>query len=260
MENDWGYTGLKALGKGRKAPFLNLLADQLYEWTKDITETYDEFPVGYTEWTLTGHLNIVASRCNYMPYSDYIVKLDKRRKSAPARSARPDLHIHNKDWEDSWMFELKRDSISLTSSRNMRELIYKKMERAYNQLSIIAKKGSKSEWAQHTCSALACTVWIDTHKGKNRWENKWSNRQKYEEDWEELWDKKWEDSLVQIESKLTTFGRIYYCGYRLPHSLVERHYNAAVKEARGSNFRPGPLAVAVLWVFTYKPWAKIIMS
>jgi hypothetical protein len=67
VNDAWDYTGLKALNSGPQVVFLCSLSDKLFEWTKEMTEKYDEFPVGYTEWTLTAHMSIVADRCGYMP-------------------------------------------------------------------------------------------------------------------------------------------------------------------------------------------------
>jgi hypothetical protein len=51
----------------------------------------------------------------------------------------------------------------------------------------------------------------------------------------------------------------YDCGYRLPHSLAERYYEAELKrmQKEGEVGRPGPLAVGALWVFAHEWWSDI---
>lgn len=256
MGDVWEYTGLKALGSGQKIEFLGRLFDELHKWTRSMTETYHEFPVGYTEWTLAGHLNIVAVHCGFMPYSEYGLRLLTPKRKTPKGRARPDLHIHSKDWKDSCLFELKRDFISLVSRSDMRNRILARMKNAYLELQKIAR--GSDEWAQYGCSALAFTVWIDwLVNGKDRWQKRWSHAQSYEDDWDKLRRERYENAVCEAGNELSSFGRVYYCGYHVPYTLAKKHYQTAVKEAEKEGRDHGTLPMGMLWVLTIKRWKDI---
>jgi hypothetical protein len=257
MYNGWLYSGLKALGSGQKAEFLDSLFNQLYGWTKNVTETYNEFPAGYTEWTLTGHMNIVSYRGGFLPYSDYPVKItSKQGKEVIKSTARPDLHIHSKDWKESCCFELKKDFVSLTTKADLPKHVLPKINEAHGQLKELA--GSGEEWAQYGCSTLGLTVWMNWLVGsKDRWEKIWSDSKKYQEDWEMLFSK-FESSISENSEKLSSCGRIYYCGYRMSHSLAEKIYQISKKELKqGNPTDKSSLAIGMLWIFTMEPWKTL---
>jgi hypothetical protein len=258
MHNDWEYSGLQALGSGQKSEILDHLFNGLYEWTKSVTKTYHEFPAGYTEWTLTGHMNIVSYLCGFLPYSDYSVKiLTKQHKGLTKNSVRPDLHIHSKDWESSCFFELKGDFISLTSRANIPNHILAKITDAYNQLKKVAK--GDEEWAQYMCAALGFTVGINwLVNGKDRWQKHWSDPKNYEKEWDKLLRKKFGSAVYDISDRLSSFGRIYYCGYRMPHSLAKRLYQAHQKylQKRTAIDRRS-LTVGMLWVCAMESWKTL---
>lgn len=261
MNNDWEYTGLKALGSGQKSEILDCLFNELHEWTKSVTKTYLEFPAGYTEWTLTGHMNIVSYRGGFLPYSDYAVKVfTKQRKGVTKSSVRPDLHIHSKDWGKSCCFELKRNFISLTTRANIPNRILAKITDAHIQLKKIAR--GDEEWAQYGCSTLGFTVWMDwLVNGKDRWKKDWSNPKKYEEDWDKLLRKKIESAIYEISDRLSSFGRIYYCGYRIPYSLAKKLYQIDLKYLKQRNTRDNrSIAVGMLWICAMESWKTLSMD
>jgi len=258
MRDAWKYTGLKALGRGQKVGFLCCLSDELYQWAKEVVEKYDEFPVGYTEWTLTGHMNIVASRCDFISYSDYVLRLVKGKRSIPGGIVRPDLDVHNKAWEDSWMFEVKKEFISLITAADLGSLILKKMEQNYDKLQRIAK-GSAKPLSDNRCSAVALTVWIDAlirkknNKVEDQWQKKWGTAKEYYDDWDKLW-KKFQTAVDGVNNQRYSFGRIYYSGYRMPYSLVKKQYGWEARQVSEGLQPEVRLAVAMLWVFAHKRW------
>ena len=179
MGDGWNYTGLKALNSGRKVRFLVHLSKELFRWTRSVTEIYDEFPVGYTEWTLAAHMNIVAARCDYMSYTDYVIKLVKGKRSIPKGIKRPDLDIHNEGWKDSWMFELKKEFISLITRKDLGNHIAARIKKAYGELNSIVR-GSAEKLSDNICSTVAFTVWVDAlvegkdNEAKDRWQKRWA--------------------------------------------------------------------------------------
>lgn len=264
MEDAWNYTGLKALGRGQRVGFLCCLSDELYQWTKEVTEKYDEFPVGYTEWTLTGHMNIVANRCDFIPYSDYVLKLVKGKRSIPGGIVRPDLDVHNKSWEDSWIFEVKKEFISLITTTDLGSLILAKMKQNYDKLQRIVK-GSPEALSDNICSTVALTVWIDAlvrkknNKVEDRWEKKWGTAKDYYDDWKELW-KTFRIAVNSVNNQRSSFGRTYYNGYRVPYSLVKKQYRRGARQVSKGLQSEVRIPVAMLWVFAHKPWAQTATS
>ncbi len=53
-------------GPGAKAEFLDDVFRELQCRTAEVVEKFSEFPAGYTEWTMTGHLALAASRAGYV--------------------------------------------------------------------------------------------------------------------------------------------------------------------------------------------------
>lgn len=264
MGDGWNYTGLKALNSGQKVRFLIRLSKELFRWTRSVTEDYNEFPVGYTEWTLAGHMNIVAARCDCIPYTDYVIKLLKGKRRIPKGIARPDLDVHNKDWKDSWMFELKKEFVSLTTRKDLGSRILARMKEAHDQLHSIVR-GSAEKLSDNICSTVAFTVWVDAlvkgkdDEAKDHWQKRWVTAKGYYDDWKELW-KTFQIALKAVNRQSSSFGRFYYSGYRMPYSLVQEHYQKGVQEVNKGLQREVRIPVAMLWVFAHERWPEIRVS
>jgi hypothetical protein len=260
----WNYTGLKALNSGRKVRFLVRLSRELFRWTRSVTENYNEFPVGHTEWTLVGHMNIVAASCDYMPYTDYVVKLVKGKRSIPEGIVRPDLDVHNNSWEDSWMFEVKKEFISLITGTDLGNHILKKMKQNYDKLQRIVM-GSAEVLSDNICSTVAFTVWVDAlvrnkdNKVEDWWEKRWVTAKGYYDDWKELW-KTFQTAVNGVNNQHNSFGRIYYSGYRMPYPLVRKEYQMGVQQVNKGLQPEVRIPVAMLWVFAHKRWSEIRVS
>jgi len=270
MCNAWKYYGLKPLRSGRpgrQAKFLNHLLSQLYKWTRAVVKTYQEFPVGYTEWTLTAHMNIVANLCGWLPYSEYTVKLVKGRRSSPAGTARPDLYVYGKDGqhEHCWNFELKRGFITLGASRqDLEHRVAEKMRANYLQLRKLAK--GKYDWSDYGCCALGFTIWMDAivRAGKrkeleDRWQKKWHDCQEYDNDCLTLWQEL-KTALRNKSDELDKFGRVYYSGYIMQHSLARTFYEDGQKNVREGEWEEARIPVGMLWVLAYKSLEDIAKS
>ena len=260
MKDSWDYTGLKTLNRGRPVSFLCSLSDKLFEWTRDMTEKYDEFPVPYTEWTLVGHMNMVADRCDYMPYAEYVVKLVKGKRGSPAGTARPDLDVHTRYWEDSWIFEAKKSFISLLTRPDLEDRILTRMTQNCDKLQRIVM-GSNEVLADNICSAVAFTVWVDayvtgkTNRVTDRWNRRWRTAKQYHEDWDALL-RAFRVALDRVNNQRSRFGTPYYSGYRMPYSLVRKHYEMGLQQVNRGLQPEIRMPVAMLWVFAHKRWPK----
>ncbi|MFC1972128.1 hypothetical protein ACFLVE_01815 [Chloroflexota bacterium] len=104
-------------GPGSKPDFLNKVFRELWQWTAEAVEKFEEFPVGYTEWTLTGHLALAAYRAGFYPLQEYMVP----------GLGRPDLYIRREHWEDECIIEVKRDGIALERRQPINEKIAKRL-------------------------------------------------------------------------------------------------------------------------------------
>jgi hypothetical protein len=259
-KNDWHYTGLKPLKGGRSVLFLCCLSDKLFEWTKEVMKKYNEFPVGYTEWTLMAHMNIVADRCDYMPYTDYSVRLVKGKRSIPEGIVRPDLEVHNKSWQDSWMFEAKKQFISLITRTDVGNLILTRMKQNCHKLERI-RNASKEMLSNNTCSTVAFTVWVDARVGNknnkvvDRWKKRWDTPKGYDDDWEDLW-KRFQTGVSAVNKQHSSFGRVYYSGYRMRYSLVKEQYRRELQQVDKGFQTEIRIPVAMLWVFAHKRWPE----
>jgi len=159
----------------------------------------------------------------------YTVKLVKGRRHIQSGTARPDLYVRSAEWEHAWNFEFKRVFITLgAQNQNLERRITKNMKESYDELRQLAK--GNGYWGDYGCCALGLTIWMDAivraGKGKrikDRWEKRWNDFQEYENDCLKLWQE-FETALHNKDDELTKFGKVYYSGYAMSHSLARTFY------------------------------------
>lgn len=263
MADSWIYSELKPLREGRPHQFLQELFNQIFLWSKNVVKTHKEFPAGYTEWTMAGHFAVAASqlplRC--FSYQDYSIKLtNPHKRKGKIHVMRPDLHLRQKDWENACMFEFKRMFIPLNPSkrRDFAKSTFELMKDAHSQLV----RMTRGDWANLLCSTVGMTTWLDYMvNGKDRWAVKWQNENGYVNAWDALLYDKIVPALKSRSDTLEEFGRLYYCGYRMPHSLVVAQHNSQEKEwAKETNKDSRKLRtfpIGMVWVLAVKEFPKL---
>jgi hypothetical protein len=106
------HYSLHRFDRSLRKMFIEDIFRELRNWTSEIVEKF-EFPAGYPEWTMAGHLALAAYKAGF-PYilQDYIVpKEELCHSKQQSRRTRPDLYIQNRDLE--CLIELKRCNIDL---------------------------------------------------------------------------------------------------------------------------------------------------
>jgi len=245
-DSNWDYSGLDSLESRTPKPpqFLSDLCCELFKWTRTVTKRYGQFPEGYTEWTLAGHLAIAADRCEYLPLQEAMgLSSESKDKSVDERSRRPDLYLASADERDrpSVFFECKKDWAWLPPNGHKIKVMGK-IEEANNQLQKIASIADRDEWpAGYLCCALGLIILMDWKSDNDVWQ-----KRGYDKAWRDL-KGKFEETLCKSRVKLREYGRVYHCCYRMPHALVAgtQHEYA---EKNGKNEIP----IGMFWVFSVR--------
>jgi hypothetical protein len=224
------YYHPKWFGQGSKPDFLNDIFRELWQWTAEIVDKFEEFPAGYTEWTLTGHLALAAYRSDFYALQDYTVP----------GFGRPDLYIRREHWKDECIIEVKSDGIALERDRQVTKKIEKKLSESWEQASRRPKEESR-----YRCGLLGLTVWAHTRK----WENMCSTPRLYGHVRNELW-KKFLDGVVNArwDFNRLTCQPSFCCGYFLRYDQTSKPRREAKKYGKeASKLRGFPFAVGQLW-------------
>jgi len=262
MADSWTYSKLTPLRAGRPHQFLTELFIQLFLWSKKVTRKHEEFPVGFTEWALAGHFAVAASQppLNCFSYQDYCVKLtDAHKREKKTQVMRPDLHLRREGWHNVCIFEFKRMFIPLKPSarRDFAKSIPRLIKNAHDQLVRV----SSGEWANLICSAIGMTIWLDYMvKGRDRWIDKWEREKVYVEAWNNLLFQKIVPALKVNADDLEKSGHIYYCGYRMPHTLVKTHHDWQEKEwsirKDKDNQQVRTLPIGMVWILAVQEFPQ----
>jgi hypothetical protein len=218
--------------------FIEDIFRELRNWTSEIVEKF-EFPAGYPEWTMAGHLALAAHKAGF-PYilQDYIVpKEELCHSKQQSRRTRPDLYIQNRGLE--CLIELKRCNIDLEGSKLSDHEISNKLKKAWKQVN---------EHSEKEVSYLCTLVGVIVDAYTREWKQLYETPDSYDPRRDTLWDKFKEGAQgAQWEWKKETLRPNFCCGYFLSHEQATSAWKAALKYGNNNEGRGVPFPVGMLW-------------
>jgi hypothetical protein len=209
----------------------------------EIAESF-EFPVGYGERALAGHLGLAAYRAGF-PYilQEYVYRYESDHTKHPSEVRRPDLYIQNEKFD--CLIELKSVGIALEDYNHLDKEISHKLKEAWEQV-----QEYPLEEGRYRCALLGLTVWA--HIGK--WQNLCVDSQSYVRTRFGPWSKfKRDAKLAQWKWGKDILRPSFCCGYFIPYNQACVGEQDALSYPANNGQNGTPFPVGMLWSGLIKP-------
>jgi len=146
-----------------ESDLLNGLFSEHRKWVQEVAEQYDEVPLGFTEWALTGHIAIAADKLDCYTVQDYQSKHE---------DCRPDLYIATPAGGPTYVFEVKHILSGLELHYGARIITSQLLPRLKSARDKLYKYRGE---ADYRCSLVAAPIWVKA----GDWKSKYSDKSSY---------------------------------------------------------------------------------
>lgn len=200
--------------QGRVLPDLMV---EYRRWIQQMLREYDEMPLGYYEWTVTGHLAIAASKLGYYVLQEYPIESRIRDDESPKRP-RADLYVRTSRRDYDYVFEVKQVWLELGWDESRIEKQLEKVLRAARD-KLYRYRGA----AHYRCSIVVAPVWIKIDDWKHRCDSAGSYSQA---------KAKLRDTLTSVLERLPCSTVSYWGGFLCTYREAKNEYKKGSGERK----------------------------